>query len=229
MKLFNLVAISLGLFAVHSTSLATTTLTFSNGTIGRMSGFGNAAGTPTNGLHYGLLIDTAGNGFAHYSSTLDYNYFSRTASGFVSATNTTSGVSSITDDYFYVPSALPSTNDGSAVGSETGTQVSTITSVAGAPNGTDGLIPGVSTGDAFAIIWFAATPAEGSAFGIFTIPQFVLPASGTSVSFASNFTGNDAAKAANLSFYTPVLIPEPSRVLLMGFSLVGLALRRRRK
>jgi hypothetical protein len=61
---------------------------------------------------------------------------------------------------------------------------------------------------------------------MFRIPAFVLPASGTSVSFASNFTGNDAAKAANLQFTTA--IPEPSRMMLLGLGVMGLGMRRRR-
>jgi len=215
----------LSAFAGVGSSLATTTLTFSSGAVARMSGFGNAAGTPTDGLRYGMVIDTLGDGFDNSFAGSTYDFFNNSTSGFLS--RTIAGVSAVTDDYYFTTGLFTSSQNAVVGGSETGTQVSTITSLAGAPNGNDGLISGVSTSDAFSIIWFATSPtAEGSNYGMFRIPAFVLPASGTSVSFASNFTGNDAAKAANLQFTTA--IPEPSRMMLLGLGVMGLGMRRRR-
>jgi hypothetical protein len=215
----------LSAFAGVGSSLATTTLTFSSGAVARMSGFGDAAGTPTNGLRYGMVIDTLGDGFDNSFVGSTYDSFDNTVSGFLS--RTIGGVSAATDDYYFTTGLLTSSQNAVAGGGETGTQVSTITSLVGAPNGTDGLISGVTSADAFSIIWFATSPtAEGSNYGMFRIPAFVLPASGTSVSFASNFTGNDAAKAANLQFTTA--IPEPSRMMLLGLGVMGLGMRRRR-
>lgn len=204
---------------------ATTTLTFSSAGTGRMSGFGDAAGTPTNGLRYGMVIDTLADGFDNTFVGSTYDSFDNTVSGFLS--RTIGGVSAVTDDYYFVAAALPTTASASATGgTETGTQISTITSIASAPNGTDGLIFGVTTGDAFSIIWFATSPtAMGTNYGMFNIPAFLLPASGTTVPFASNFTGNDTAKAANLQFTN---IPEPSRMMLLSLGLMGLCFRRRR-
>lgn len=213
-------------FGSINSATATTTLTFSSGAVARMSGFGNAAGTPTDGLRFGMVIDTAGNGFANSVVGTTYDFFNNATNGFISASN--GGISAVTDDYYFTAAALPITASATAVGTETGSQVSTITSIASAPNGTDGVIPGVTTGDLFGIIWFAATPGEGTNYGLFSIPQFVLPASGTSVTFASNFTGNDAPKAASLQFTTIAVAPEPSRMVLLGFGLVGLFFRRRR-
>ena len=211
--------------ASAGSSLATTTLTFSSGAVARMSGFGDAAGVATNGLRYGMIIDTLGDGFDNSFVGSTYDSFDNTTSGFIS--RTIGGISAVTDDYYFTTGLLTANATAVASGGETGTQVSTITSLVGAPNGTDGLIANVSTGDAFSIIWFATSPtAEGSNYGMFRIPAFVLPASGTSVSFASNFTGNDAAKAANLQFTTA--IPEPSRMMLLGLGVMGVGMRRRR-
>lgn len=189
-----------------------------------MSGFGDAAGTPTNGLRYGMVIDTLGDGFDNSFVGSTYDSFDNAVSGFLS--RTIGGISAVTDDYYFTTGLLTANATAVAGGGETGTQVSTITSLLGAPNGTDGLIANVSTGDAFSIIWFATSPtAMGSNYGMFNIGAFTLPASGTSVSFASNFTGNDSPKAANLQFTN---IPEPSRMMLLGFGVVGLGMRRRR-
>ena len=221
---FFLVGLLLACASVGS-SLATTTLTFSSGAVARMSGFGDAAGTPTTGLRYGMVIDTLGDGFDNSFVGSTYDSFDNTVSGFLS--RTIGGISAVTDDYYFTTGLLTTSAPAVAVGGETGAQVSTITSLVGAPNGTDGLISGVTTNDAFSIIWFATSPtAEGSNYGMFRIPAFVLPASGTSVPFASNFTGNDAAKAANLQFTTA--IPEPSRMMLLGLGVMGLGMRRRR-
>jgi len=221
-RFINLAALTL--LALSGTGYATTTIIFSSAS-GRLSGFGNAAGVATNGLRWGLVIDTLGDGFDSSLANTTYDSFTNSTSGFISAT--TSGVSSISDDYFFTPASLPVTADATAGSGETGTQTASITSAVGAPNGNDGLIANVTTNDKFAIIWFAVTPAEGTAYGLYHNPTaFLLPASGTSVNLSSNFAGNDSVKAANLGFTTAV--PEPSRALLFGLGLIGLFTRRRR-
>jgi hypothetical protein len=225
-RFINLAALTL--LALSGTGYATTTIIFSSAS-GRLSGFGNAAdpAIATNGLRWGLVIDTLGDGFDSSFANTTYDSFTNSTSGFISAT--TSGVSSISDDYFFTPASLPSTADaaaGTAGSGETGTQTASITSAVGAPNGTDGLIANVTTSDKFAIIWFAETPAEGTAYGLYHNPTaFLLPASGTSVNLSSNFAGNDSVKAANLNF---TAVPEPSRLMLLGFGLIGVFFRRRR-
>lgn len=230
MKIFTLI-LSFSLSTFYSINAAVT-YQFSVSGINRATGFAaNGSSVGTDAMRYGLVFDTNGNGFAGFNSNGNapsslnngvYDLFTNTASGFLTAGNAATG------DYYWVPSnASPFTNTLTSAGSDTG-GAGGILSATVSPVGTDaGLPSGLTAGDKFAIIWFQTIPAEGSYYGLFTDASFVMPASGsTPVEFNSPFLGsNDPIKTANLSF---AAVPEPSRVVLFGFGLIGLFFRRRR-
>lgn len=200
-----------------STSMATTTLRFAVTGTNRATGFSDNLGVAgINNMRWGILIDTNGGGFQAGS----YDLFNSATSGFLSASTLA------TDDYYFTPGTLPVTANQTATGIDPGGDGG-IVSAAGAPNGTDGIIPGVTTGDPFAIIWFATTPnANGTYYGVFTHPSFLLPASGSFADFNTPFLGGigDPIKPASFVFG----VPEPSRLMLLGLGAVGLIFRRRR-
>lgn len=214
-------AILLGLSATCvSTASATTTLRFSVTGTNRATGFSDQNGVAgVDGMRYGMIISTTDGSFTAGT----YDVFDNSVSQFLKV----GGLD--TDDYYFTPGTLPTTNTLSATGIDPG-GAGGISSIAGAPNGTDGLIAGVSTNDPFALMWFAVTPtANGSAYGVFTDPSFLLPASGALVDFNAPFlgAGADPIKAASFTFGGAV-VPEPSRAILAGLGLMGLMLRRRR-
>lgn len=218
-----LLVLSLLTISIHAS--ATTTLVFGLAGTNRATGFANSAGVATNGMRWGLVIDTAGDGFDNSFANTTYDSFVNSSSGFISATNGITSLTSVTDDYFWTPASLPVTSSQTATGADTGGDGG-IVSAAAAPNGSDGIIPGVTTNDLFAIIWFDGSPTQGSKYGLFSDATFQIPASGTTVNRNAPFLGSgDALKTANLSF---TAVPEPSRMMLLGFGLVGLFFRRRR-
>lgn len=212
-KLLAAIACSvLGLTA--TSSLATVTLQFSQTGVARATGFANQAGAATNGMNWGVVIDSTGNGFSG-----GYDVFSSTASGFLSVGSVA------TDDYYVTTGLLTSTQ--SATGTDPG-GVGGITSLA---NIFATYPTGVNAGDAFRIVWFDGTPTAGSYYGMMSDAGFVLPSDGNTTSFASIFnngTSADPLKPANLQFPGAAPVPEPSRMMLLGFGLIGLFFRRRR-
>ena len=213
-------------FCIVSQLSATTTLQFSVAGTARATGFAQNGATDNasvaNGLRWGILIDTDNNGFF---GTDTYDAPNITASGFLTTGLTKDALAVTTGDYFYTPASLPTTSAQSATAADSAANGG-IVSAASAPNVNDGTIPGLTAGDKFAIIWFnPGAPTDGSYFGIYTNSNFVIPSSGTSVSFASNFVGNDPIRTASLTF---AAAPEPSRALLLGFGALGLMIRRRR-
>jgi hypothetical protein len=173
-------------------------------------------------LRYGIIVDTSGNGF--FSGGSDYDGFTMPAANAGLFLNTSAG--SATDDYFYWTGAT------------------TVPSVGGTDGGTNAVTgtfslnknlttseDGISAGDAFALIWFdSASSADGSGYGFLNVAGMNLPADGGSLTSAlSNlFAGADPERKANLTMGGAGPVPEPSRMMLLGFGLVGLFFRRRR-
>lgn len=174
----------------------------------------NSAGVATNGMRWGIIVDTTGNGFSSTYSA----YASGTATaGFFNSNGTA------TDDY-YIPGAL--TVNGSVFpASDNGT-------TPGDGSILDDLavnyLNGVSSNDKFALIWFNDnTSANNSQYGFFTDASFVLPAdTGATAGFTGPFAGTDPIRSASNTFQA---VPEPSRLIVLGFGVVGLIVRRRRK
>lgn len=219
MKLSHLLFIVAVAVGISATSVqAATTIQLSEPYSGGIpNNFANAAGVATNGMRWGIIVDTSGNGFA--SSGTAYNAYTAgvTTAGFL----TSSG--GLTDDY-YVPGSL--TVDASIfTGADGG-------STAGAGSIMDNIVVdytnGMSAGDRFAIIWFDSNSgATGAKYGFFTDSSFVIPAdAGTAVPFSSIFAGNDSIRSASNTFQA---VPEPSKFLAFSFGMLGLMLRRRRK
>lgn len=236
MKIFTI--LSATFLLVASNLSAAVIYQFSVTGTNRATGFANAAGTPTDNMRWGLVFDTSGNGFSGFTGNGNapnsgvngqYDFISNVAtSGFLNA----GGLA--TDDYYWVPTnASLLTQTLSAAGSDPGGAGGILTAQ-GAPVGTDSLPSGLNTNDKFAIIWFDGTPAAGSSYGLFTDASFLLPGSGAGpFPFSAPFvqspaTNADPAKPANLTFTSAAPIPEPSRMMLLGFGLVGLFFRRRR-
>ncbi len=211
-----------GVLSCAATASATTTLRFSVTGTNRATGFSDHNGTAgVDGMRYGIVIDTsATNGLnANGFQSGNYDVFDNTVSGFLKVGGVT------TDDYYHAGSTTTSLG---ATGTDPGGSGG-ITSVVGAPNGTDGVFAGVSTSDPFALIWFeSAVNANGSYYGLMTDASFQLPAGGSTVDFNAPFTGSTADPIKPASYQFGAAVPEPSRFLLAGLGLVGLVMRRRR-
>jgi PEP-CTERM motif len=207
-------------YLAASQATATSTLQFSN--VGRLTGFsafGDLDGTDL--LRWGIVIDTNNNGFADLTTPTDkYDAFNNGVSGFLSIGSV------VTDDYFHA-GALPVTSTLGPLGLDPGGPGGVV-SMTTVPNGDDSGVDVFDTGDDFAIIWFDGASVDGNYYGIFRTNNFDLPPSGT-VSYSAQFNNVAAEpiKQANIQFGA-ALIPEPSRLMLLGFGLIGIFARRRR-
>lgn len=207
-----------------STAFGTVTMQFSQSSVARATGFANHAGVGTGGMRWGIVIDAGSNALQGGS----YDVFDTSVSGFLSVGGVT------TDDYYFAGGltvasvgstpTIPSGNDPGGTG-----VISQLTNVA-IPYGTGG----IGSGDAFSLIWFDGASAANSYYGMLAntgpTAAFTLPNDGDTVSYAAYFAGTtaDPIKAANLQFPGAAPVPEPSRMMLLGFGLIGLFFRRRR-
>lgn len=207
---------------------ATVTMQFSQTNVARATGFANNLGTPTNGMRWGIVIDSQGDGYSGGS----YDVFDFNTSAFLLV----SGVP--TDDYYVAhPTSALTTTATSTPTIPSGTDpggagaIASMTNVAIAYGSSSGGGTIGST-DPFAVIWFETAPANGSYYGMLPnlsgTADFRIPNDGDTVSYAAFFAGTspDPAKPANLQFGTP--IPEPSRLMLLGLGALGIFARRRR-
>ena len=202
------------LFAGVGSASATVTLQFSQGGIGATN-FSNSSGVATNGMSWGIVVDTTGNGFS------SGNYDALASS--IASSQALSVGSVLGDDYF-VPSGLQTQTLGAPFFSGAEAGIGGITNIASLA-----LTNGISSGDAFAILWFETNSgSDGAKYGFFTDPSFTIPADGNTTPFTTPFVGADPTRSANLTF-GGTAAPEPSRTVLAFFGLAMVGLRRRRR
>lgn len=173
-------------------------------------GFTNGT-TATNGMSFGFVVDTAGNGFQAGS----YESFNITSNGqFLSASG------SSTDDWFVyggnqgVDMTAPVTIFSPALGNGT---ISNVTDIK---------VNQVSQGDVFAIMWFPINSANvGDLYG-FSIDNgattnMIIPSDGGVSSAPSSLSTKDPSFS---------IVPEPSQwAVMLGGLVLCLAVWRRRQ
>lgn len=182
-------------------SQATVTLQFSTFTE-QAAGFQNGSGSPTDGMPFGIVVDTSG-GATGFGALSSLNTF-----------DISTNLAAIAPDlvYDFGGNAAPPTTT-TAFG-EVGA-VTTLTNV-----------QDYSVNDPFAIIWFPDSNADsGSTFGFLTDPGFQIgsPGSTTDYSALGVFSGTGSFEASSN------IVPEPSAfALIAGCFGLALAMARRR-
>ena len=181
------------------------------------SGFANAAGTPTNGMYWGIVVDTGNNGFSGSGGSYDSMALGAQSNAAMSFGGGAS------DDYFVYGGSTSDSTGVPEAGFVTSGGAGTITNIAVTYNN------GIASGQSFALIWFASnSSAEGDKYGFFTDASLTMPADGqAAVPRDSAFAGNDAPRTASNTF-GGALAPEPSRMMLALFGIGLVGLRRRR-
>ena len=168
---------------------------------------GDDDGTATNGLYWGVLIDTAGDGFS-VTPTGTISAFDFTIDGILGG-----------DSYYVGDDTTTFVPAGPFAGTGMATSVNSI------PLGS-----GIDTGDSWGVFWTDG----GSAYGFVTVAGTgsgtepatsgtVLPSDGATVAYNSLFSGTQTAGGSI------GVIPEPSSYALLGglFALTCVMLRRR--
>jgi hypothetical protein len=221
MKLNKIALLATALLATSVASQGAATLTFSavtGATAGVLTNLAGSTGTTNLARVWGILVDTAGDGFS-------LGQYEATNISMVASSSTKLSIASgLSDDTLYIaPALMVNTNnatlDGGTLATGNLARPTTYTNI-GTPNG--------SVGQAFYLVWFDDAAALGIAakgddkFGAFRLPSFTIPADGASVSFAPSFVGADPVRLANLSF-----VPETSTALLGALGALGLLRRRR--
>ena len=201
------------------------TIQFSEPYVGGIpSNLANSSGAVTNGMRWGIVVDTNGNGFSGLGTSYDAYVAGSNTAGFLNDGG------AVTDDYF-IPGTL--TLDASSLGllegdstlPGNGSIVDDLTIASALP------FNGISTGDSFALIWFGSAgngSAAGDRYGFLGDPSFTIPVDGQAVSASTPFVGTDPVRTASNTFQNPSLVPEPSRVMFLALGGLGLLMRRRR-
>jgi hypothetical protein len=218
--------------ALTVVSQGAVSLQFSN-TSNALTNFMNGSGTSANSaLVWGVLVDTAGDGFDGGSALTPYDEgFSLAAA--TSPLSLTVSNGSATDDRLYIAAGFLSAN-------------TTIDSAGGSVNraltmGNMSYAAGVAAGQSYAIIWFDSTTrptatSEGLKYGIYTPPSTnftsgaytgaanVLPPDpGTYSTLPAVFAGTDTVKTMQYALG----VPETSTSLLGALGALALLRRRR--
>jgi hypothetical protein len=228
MKTTTLLAATMLAFSTLTAS-ATVTLSF-NGNLGSglISNLANSSGVATNGMNWGIVVSTTDAAFAGGGPSVYDSFASANTAGFLSFGG------SATDDY-YVPGGV--TLDTSVLLEGDFTTPGGVGGIANDINNL-ALANGITAGDKFALVWFGSpgsTTTVGSSYGFFSHAAFVIPSDGQTTATDGGlgditlaYVGADPIRSANLTLAGAGPVPEPSRMMLLGFGLVGLFFRRRR-
>lgn len=212
MKVKQLCAVAF--LAACGSALGSVTLGFSVETV---SGLANAAGVPSNGLYYGVIVDAAGDGFFGNYSDVSY------ALGQTYILN--SSVTSLATDDVLVIAQYQTFDNGAGDGGVY--DVGPFDLLTGLTGGA-----AINTGDAFRLVWIS-----GTSVGTLADASFTIPADGALQDYTAPFVGTDPVRTAGFSYSGTgaqttgpgfvIGIPEPSAALLGAVGALGLLRRRR--
>ncbi|MFD2257818.1 PEP-CTERM sorting domain-containing protein [Luteolibacter algae] len=212
----NTLAVMAGSVIFASSAMATVTLQFIqpfSTTGGVTSNFADASGVAMNGLYWGVIVDTNNTGFGttYDKLTLSPSLVSTLSTGGTTGSNVlilsntlTSNTSAFTE---FSAQSVPQ-NPGGVGG------IGSITTIE--LNGSNG----VSTGDAFRIVWF---DTSGNSAGFLDDSSFKIPTDSATFDYSAVFRGPDPVRAAT----GITMVPEPSALLLSALGVLGLLRRRR--
>ncbi|WP_265594539.1 hypothetical protein [Haloferula sp. BvORR071] len=173
---------------------------------GMSSNLANSLGVVSNGMKWGIMVDTNANGFL---SVYDFVPLVQGAS----ISLTTNGGEATGDRLIL---ALDLTSDSSQGGQALEGDFLTPGGNGGVSGISFALSNGLAAGQSFFLVWFDGTFERSGFLGS---PQFVIPADGQTVTYAQVFEGLDPIR--------PASFPEPSSALLGLLGAFGLWRRRR--
>ena len=207
MKLRQLLILGCLVFTGHA--FGSVTLNFN---VAGADNFGNSTGVATDGMFWGILIDSSGNGFnGSYrppaSLTLGTTY------------SLTTSLDAVSDDVLILSNFATYTGDNNP---------GTLFDV-----GPFDLSVAVTTLDVFRVVWFS-----GNDIGTLADASFTIPADSALQDYTAPFVGADPVRSAGLAYsgtsavstgvgMSFVPIPEPSAGLIGALGALGLLRRRR--
>ena len=215
-----------------SVAHATVTLAMSS-TSNYATNFLSGTGANTTLMAWGVVVDTAGNGFQGTAANpyASFGNISANVTGSLVLSTLSGGVS---DDVLYISSSLmnavTAANDSSVVGMN---RITTLSSMVYAN--------GVAAGKQYEVIWFDVTAfgtaSQGVKYGMYDLGSTalaapwgsaadLLPADPGSYVAAPAFAGADTAKSMTMQIGIAA-IPETSTALLGALGVLGLLRRRR--